>query len=296
MWNPKRAPPYSVQSAQRKLGRLIEMYQAWRRSVTVVDPENAPIGAQMPQPRFKDVEYGCQSQNTEDGILMYIFAIVGFTNRIGVEMCAGIGSENNLIQLVLHHRFKAYMVDGDGTNARQADRFFKDSGWPVDAQVPTFDNTFIERGSINERIAAAGPEFSGQIDFLSLDMDGVDYWILKGLKQVIPRVIVVEYQELWGDKEAKTRPYSDTFSANNKIAHMGASLLAFLKLLSKRNYRLVGCHSAGYNAFFVKQGIAELELPAYPIEGCFVHHRDPQWAREILKRRKEAEQVHWVAV
>jgi len=71
-WRPKHAPPFSVQSAQRKLGRLIEMHQRWRRSVTVSDPMSAPRGAALPRPRFPNVEYGCQSQNTEDGILMYV--------------------------------------------------------------------------------------------------------------------------------------------------------------------------------------------------------------------------------
>ena len=114
--------------------------------------------------------------------------------------------------------------------------------------------------------------------------------------QIVPRVVVLEYQELWGSKEAKTRPYSDTFSAHGNIAEMGASLPAFSKLLGRHSYRLVGCHSAGYNAFFVRRGIGELELPEYPIEGCFEHHKHKNWAAEIGQRRARASRVPWVDV
>ena len=155
------------------------MHHAWRRSVSVMDPGSAPTGLLLPRPRFKSVEYGCQSQNTEDGILVYLFGVIGFTNRVGVEICAGIGSENNLIQLVLHHGFQAYMIDGDAANAREAKRFFREEGWPADATKPRFDNIFVRRGTINQKIRAAGAAFAGEIDLLSLDMDGVDYWILE---------------------------------------------------------------------------------------------------------------------
>ena len=93
--------------------------------------------------------------------------------------------------------------------------------------------------------------------------------------------------------QAKTRPYSDTFSAHSNIAEMGASLRAFEKLLNAHAYRLVGCHSGGYNAFFLRRGIGELELPEYPIEGCFEHHRQEEWAVEIRQRRHAASLVPW---
>jgi hypothetical protein len=145
-------------------------------------------------------------------------------------------------------------------------------------------------------------------------MDGVDYWILETvLKLVQPRLIVLEYQELWGAHQAKTRPYSDEFDAHNDISQMGASLPAFEKLLKSRNYRLVGCHSGGYNAFFIKRGIGplppprpprhlsglgaagDLELPEYPIRGCFGHHKG-KWLQTIAARQAAARKVPWVDV
>ena len=64
-------------------------------------------------------------------------------------------------------------ISGDSGNARSADRYFKSKDWPADAIRPIFENFFVTRGTINQKIRAAGPEFSGVIDILSLDMDGV---------------------------------------------------------------------------------------------------------------------------
>jgi len=114
-------------------------------------------------------------------------------------------------------------------------------------------------------------------------------------RQLRPRVIVLEYQEQWGPLEAKTRPYATSFQASH-VAHMGASLLAFVKLLQPQGYRLVGCHSGGYNAFFLKEGLGDPELPSYPIENCFVHQQDPKWGNELEKRREIAKQVVWIDV
>ncbi len=76
-------------------------------------------------PRFCEWEFGCSSQNTEDGILLYICAIIGSTNKKSVEIAGGIGSENNSVNLALNHGWKTLMVDGDHNNYVLATKFFK---------------------------------------------------------------------------------------------------------------------------------------------------------------------------
>ncbi len=43
-------------------------------------------------PSFSEVGFGCHSQFEEDGILLFIFALIGTTNKTAVEICAGEGS------------------------------------------------------------------------------------------------------------------------------------------------------------------------------------------------------------
>jgi len=56
-------------------------------------------------PRFKDFEFGCFSQNSEDGILLAIFWAIGVQSGRVVEICSGVGWENNAATLALHFGF-----------------------------------------------------------------------------------------------------------------------------------------------------------------------------------------------
>ncbi len=40
----------------------------------------------------------------------------------------------------------------------------------------------------------------GEIDLLSLDLDGNDYWIWEALNSVSPRVVVLEYEAAFGPR------------------------------------------------------------------------------------------------
>jgi hypothetical protein len=42
-------------------------------------------------PSLREIGFRSYSQNSEDGILLYIFALIGMTNRTVVEVCAGDG-------------------------------------------------------------------------------------------------------------------------------------------------------------------------------------------------------------
>ena len=67
---------------------------------------------------------------------------------------------------------------------------------------------------------------------------------------------------------------------------MGASLGAFNYLAEKRGYRLVGCVKAGFNAFFVKESVGNLDQifgkNKYDPKGCF-GHVDTTWQQVLNK-------------
>lgn len=54
-------------------------------------------------PSFNDVEFRRYSQNGEDGILLYIFSLIGTTNKRVTEICAGSGIECNAANLIVNH-------------------------------------------------------------------------------------------------------------------------------------------------------------------------------------------------
>ena len=128
---------------------------------------------------------------------------------------------------------------------------------------PKFVNAWITRENINELIEKNG--FEGAVDLLSLDLDGVDYWVWEAIEVVRPRVVIAEVQCIWGNDRSVTVPYARDFQAAVAVdlckIYCGASLPAFVKLARRKGYRLVGVERLGFNAVFVADGIGEELLP-----------------------------------
>ncbi len=244
-------------------------------------------------PTFDEVEFRCFSQNGEDGILLYIFSLIGTTNKQVVEICAGDGIECNAANLIINHGWTGLLFDGNEKLVEQGKDFYsrcKDTYvWP-----PTLVSAWITAENVNQLIL--DNEVKGDIDLLSLDMDGIDYWIWKAIECIKPRVVVLEYQDIWGPDKAVTIPYRQDFVAEfNRFDpdYCGASLAAFVKLGKEKGYRLVGCQRYGFNAFFIRSGIGEGLLLETPTSGCFKH---PKVKHGIENRLPGVIDKEWVEV
>lgn len=244
-------------------------------------------------PTFAQVAARVNSQNGEDGILWYIFSLIGMINRTVVEVCAADGIQCNAANLVLHHGWKGLLFDGDKINCRTGQRYYRlcrsDGMTP-----PQLVHAWITRDNIDQLIAAHG--ISGSIDLLSLDVDGMDYWVLEAIRCIKPRVIVLEYQDILGPERSVTVPYASDFRArfvNGVPDYAGASLAAFNKLLGARDYRLVGCEPQGYNAFFIHNSEGQASLPTVPVASCFNSERTQ---RAMQERWANVAHMPWVEV
>ena len=90
----------------------------------------------------------------------------------------------------------------------------------------------------------------------SIDIDGNDYWLTKEVldNNINFELMIVEYNSSFLDKFIST-PYVPSFDRHDKHSsgwYHGASLNAFIKLFSEKNYALVKT-TGGNNAFFVKR-------------------------------------------
>ena len=225
----------------------------------------------QPLPRFSEIEFRAYSQNGEDGILLYIFALIGTENKTCVEICAGGGTVCNSANLIINHGWTGLLVDGNENAVRSGRKFY--SAHP-DTSVfpPKFASAWVTAENINSLIASHG--IGGRIDLLSLDLDGVDYWIWKAIEQIQPRVVVVETQVIWDEDHCVTVPYSANFKAEyyrGYGCYSGASLSALVKLANNKGYRLVGCQRYGYNVFFMKNEIGVGIFPAVSVKECLCH-------------------------
>lgn len=247
-------------------------------------------------PGLSEVGFKAFSQTDEDGILLYIFSIIGTVNRKSVEVCAGNGIECNTANLIINHGWHGLLVDGNELLVKQGQDFYRKNPHTY-VFPPKFVHAWITRDNINRVIRDNG--FEGEIDLLSVDMDGVDYWIWEAIEAIEPRVVVVEYQDIIGPDKALTVPYSENFNAYEHPTTLGipnfcgASLPAFTKLAKTKGYRLVGSNRYGYNAFFIKNPFGESKIPEIPIKDCFKH---PKVIWGIKERFPTVEDFPWVEV
>jgi hypothetical protein len=219
-------------------------------------------------PELADVEFRSYSQNGEDGILLYLFSLLGTTNRRVVEICAGDGFECNAANLIVNHGWQALLVDGDTVQVSNGRQFYAScrNTW---VSPPIFIQEWITAENVEATVARQG--FGGSIDLLSLDLDGNDYWIWKALDCVVPRVVVIEFNAACGPERSLTVAYQPDFRLDfSKPPYCcGASLPALVKLGREKGYRLVGIDVRGINAFFVRNGLGESLLPERSAVECY---------------------------
>lgn len=226
--------------------------------------------------------FRCYSQFEEDGILLYLLAAVGTKTRKVVELCCGPGSECMAANLIINHGFEGYLFDGNPLNVKVAKDFFA-SRKDCFLVPPKVSQAWITRDNVNDLIKDAGA--MGEVDVLSLDMDGNDYHIWEAISCIQPRICVFETQDIIPAHLSLTIPYQPDFSCwtkpKNEWDFRSASLLAMQKLSKRKGYRLVGGSRYGFNAFFVREDLVSDLLPEIAVETIL----DNPWSQEGQKTR-----------
>jgi len=196
-------------------------------------------------------EFKVFSQFGDDGIIQYILQRLDLpaSERRFVEFGVENYTEANTRFLLLNNNWSGLIMDGseDYMSSVRKDDIY----WRHDLTVLA---RFITRENINALLEETG--FQGRIGLLSIDIDGNDYWVWEALTAVDPAVVIVEFNGLFGAREAVTIPYQADFErtqAHPSNLYWGASLAALCHLATQKNYVWIGCNSAGNNAFFVRK-------------------------------------------
>ena len=201
--------------------------------------------------------YKVYSQNEEDGIIQEIFKRIGTTNKRFIEFGVQNGLESNCHYL-LFKGWSGLWIEGSPAYVKENHSRFR----PVikSGQLKV-RNAFITRDNINELFTSEG--FTGEIDLLSIDIDGNDYYIWQAVKAVNPRVVVIEYNGKFPPDLDWKQAYNSKHIWEGSDWH-GASLKAYELLGRELGYQLVGTNLNGVNAFFVRQDLAgdKFILPA----------------------------------
>jgi len=191
------------------------------------------------------------SQNGEDGVLAEIFRRIGAGGRTFVEIGASPNEANSV--------FLADARGWSGTFVEASEPEFRDLSvkYATNARVRVLQS-FVTPANAEDVAARAGPP--GRLDLLSIDIDGNDYWVWKGLAGLRPRVVVIEYNAHLAPADVHVHPYAD--AAWNGTSYFGASLGAMVQLGHELGYRLVHLDLSGINAFFVDESLIVGHFPA----------------------------------
>jgi hypothetical protein len=231
---------------------------------------------------FDQIEFRSHSQNGEDGILWYIFSLIGTVNKKVVEICASDGIQCNAANLIINDGWAGLLFDGNDALIKKGQEYYKTHP-DTFVYPPKLCHAWITAENVNELITANG--FRDEIDLLSLDIDGIDYWLWNAIEAINPRVVVTEIQAIWGSEASVTVPYRPDFKAefvNGFGVYCGASLPAFVKLGKKKGYRLVGCQRYGFNAFFIRDDVGQDVFAEISAERC-LSHPFAVWAHDELR-------------
>ena len=187
------------------------------------------------------------SQNYEDGIIDYLLQSLEIKKVKFVEIGTQDYSESNTRFLFEKNSTKGLIIDGHPNLKTEVSKILKI--WRGHLQV---HNEYIDSENILDILNKYS--FDYDLDLFSLDIDGIDYWILKKIKPKTSKIIVAEYNPFFGDKYEITVPNIKNFDRKKyHYSHLcwGMSLRALISLMKKKDYTFVGTNELLNNGFFV---------------------------------------------
>jgi hypothetical protein len=190
-----------------------------------------------------------------------IFTKIGITNRFCVEFGTYNALDDLTTKLIRQDGWSGMYIECDEHQYNQI--VFNCIGFPV-----TVVKGFITAENINELFAQG--KVPTEFDFLSIDVDGMDYWIWKSLTYR-PRVLCIEYNGLKVPPELAVQSYNPN-NVWNHSRWFGASLQSLVNLGKTKGYELIGCDAQGANAFFVvKEEFDKIGISDNSAVNLFVH-------------------------
>lgn len=190
--------------------------------------------------QLNDYAANTYSQFGEDGIIAHLFQTIGIESAMCVEFGAGDGNScSNTKALWRDQGWKALLIEPD------VERFES-----LEGETHAFNATclrmMLEPTGTNSIDQILMDHEIHEIDFMSIDIDGDDYFIFEKMA-CRPRVVCIEFNPTIPPHiEVRQEAPGGTF---------GASLLAMVRLGQTYGYMFVG---ASYcNAFFVERQYAD---------------------------------------
>lgn len=179
--------------------------------------------------------------------LNHILEKVGTTNKFCVEFGVQNGINEVTSHLVHKENWSAFYIEGNPQRCEEIS--LNCTGKNV-----TLIQSWITAENINDLFAQGN--VPAEPDVVSIDIDGMDYWIWKSLNYN-PRVLFIEYNSTKVPPELAVVAYNPSW-VWNETRWFGASLQSLVNLGKDKGYELVGTTDIGTTAYFVRSDLYDL--------------------------------------
>ena len=198
--------------------------------------------------RLEPYGFKAYSQNDEDGIIEEIFKRLDIKQGRFCEIGVENGLECNSLYLI-HKGWSGHWIEANpaqiGPIRAKFGSLLANGRLQLIADFATAEN-------INALMARCGHRDDG-LDFLSIDIDGNDIYLLEALSSH-PKVICIEYNAKFRPPVSKKPVYKPDHKWTG-TDYMGASLVAIVEAARQKGYALVGTNITGSNAFLVRDDL-----------------------------------------
>lgn len=232
---------YQVEDSQILVGKMLAVYNSSKKPVELKSLE--------------EVEFKVFSQFGEDGIIQFLISHMEIPNPVFVEFGVENYTESNTRFLMYNNNWSGLVMDGSESHIahiRSQPYFWR--------QNLIAKRCYITKDNINQLISEEG--IDGDVGLFSVDIGGNDYWVWDALQVISPRIVICEWNSVYGPDAIVTIPYDENFSSKTRYdyhysgLYSGASLGALKHLAKKKGYSFVGSNLAANNAFFVRKDVA----------------------------------------
>lgn len=231
----------------------------------------AKINRNINSTNIQDYEFKVFSQWGEDGIIQHLVNTINIKYKTFIEFGTEDFSESNCRFLMMKDNWSGFVIDGSVQNIEKIQQSYY--FWKYDLQAI---DAFIDRENINQLLSKSG--FDQDLGILSIDIDGNDYHILEAITLYKPRILICEYNAVFGVAPI-TVPYDPQFQRTKKHfsnLYFGASLCAITNLAESKGYSLVGTNSTHGNAFYVRNDLMNERLQKFGAQEIFEPSKERQ--------------------
>ena len=195
------------------------------------------------------INFNIFSQSNEDAILEYLILCLNLKELEFIEIGTEDYSESNTRYIFEKYNCKGLIVDNTKNLKKKVSKILH--LWKGHLDIV---ETKIDKNNINSIISVFFSK--NHVDIFSLDIDGIDYWIINELPNNISKIFIAEYNPFFGPDLEVTVPYTDSFDRSKYHPSnlcWGMSFKALVNLMHKKGYQFIGSNFLRNNAFFINR-------------------------------------------